>query len=106
MCLWNGEFFGSCPPPVSHTIADWEFSCGRNVVGMMQVIEKEMAWRKANGRPEGFEALKACKPVVALGAEHPLEEKNLKFDHFRTSYPQENMTAVFPVWKLTCKLPL
>lgn len=52
---------------------------------MMQVIEKEMAWRKANGRPEGFEALKACKPLVALGAEHPLEETDLKFDHFRKS---------------------
>ncbi len=52
---------------------------------MMQVIEQEMAWRKANSRPEGFEALRACKPLVALGAEHPLEEKDLKFDHFRKS---------------------
>lgn len=52
---------------------------------MMQVIEQEMAWRKANGRPEGFEALRACKPLVALGAEHPLEEEELKFDHFRKS---------------------
>ncbi|KAJ4163493.1 hypothetical protein LMH87_005217 [Akanthomyces muscarius] len=70
--------------------------CGRNVVGMMQVIEKEMAWRKANGRPEGFEALKACKPVVALGAEHPLEEKNLKFDHFHGLDGLHNVHATFP----------
>ncbi|KAJ2967144.1 hypothetical protein NQ176_g9808 [Zarea fungicola] len=61
--------------------------CGRNVLGMMQVIEQEMAWRKANGRPEGFEALRACKPLVALGAEHPLEEEELKFDHFLAVIP-------------------
>ncbi|KAJ6784438.1 hypothetical protein PWT90_09970 [Aphanocladium album] len=70
--------------------------CGRNVVGMMQVIEKEMAWRKANGRPEGFEALKACKPLVALGAEHPLEEKDLKFDHFHGLDGLHNVHATYP----------
>ncbi|OAR00247.1 hypothetical protein LLEC1_03464 [Akanthomyces lecanii] len=70
--------------------------CGRNVVGMMQVIEKEMAWRKANGRPEGFESLKACKPLVALGAEHPLEEKDLKFDHFHGLDGLHNVHATFP----------
>ncbi|EJP70392.1 inosine-uridine preferring nucleoside hydrolase [Beauveria bassiana ARSEF 2860] len=70
--------------------------CGRNVVGMMQVIEKEMAWRKANGRPEGFEALKACKPLVALGAEHPLEEKDLKFDHFHGLDGLHDVHATFP----------
>ncbi|ATY59411.1 inosine-uridine preferring nucleoside hydrolase [Cordyceps militaris] len=70
--------------------------CGRNVVGMMQVIEKEMAWRKANGRPEGFEALKACKPLVALGAEHPLEETDLKFDHFHGLDGLHDVHATFP----------
>ncbi|TQV97115.1 nucleoside hydrolase [Cordyceps javanica] len=70
--------------------------CGRNVVGMMQVIEKEMAWRKANGRPEGFETLKACKPLVALGAEHPLEEKDLKFDHFHGLDGLHDVHATYP----------
>ncbi|OAA73313.1 Inosine/uridine-preferring nucleoside hydrolase domain protein [Cordyceps fumosorosea ARSEF 2679] len=70
--------------------------CGRNVVGMMQVIEKEMAWRKANGRPEGFESLKACKPLVALGAEHPLEETDLKYDHFHGLDGLHNVHSTFP----------
>ncbi|KAL8782730.1 MAG: hypothetical protein Q9213_005154 [Squamulea squamosa] len=39
---------------------------------MFHVIEKEMRWRKDNGRPEGFDALKRSKPVIAVGADEPL----------------------------------
>lgn len=42
-----------------------------------------MEWRKANGRPEGFETMKARKPFVALGPEHPLEDEELVADFFR-----------------------
>lgn len=39
---------------------------------MFHVIEKEIKWRREQGLPEGFEALKSCKPIVAVGAEEPL----------------------------------
>lgn len=50
---------------------------------MFHVLEKEMAWRKSTGRSEGFEAMKASKPIVAVGAEHPLEDETLMADYFR-----------------------
>jgi hypothetical protein len=50
---------------------------------MFHVLEKEMAWRKSTGRPEGFEVMKASKPIVAVGAEHPLLEELLMADYFR-----------------------
>lgn len=55
----------------------------RNVVGLFHVLEKELEWRKANGKPEGFETLKARKPIVAVGPEHPLEDEELMADFFR-----------------------
>ncbi|KAK2006690.1 inosine-uridine preferring nucleoside hydrolase [Colletotrichum eremochloae] len=57
-------------------------SCLRNVVALFHVLEKEIAWRKENGKPEGFETLKAYKPIVAVGAEHPLEDDELAADYF------------------------
>ena len=38
-------------------------SCLRNVVTLFQYIEKEKAWRRGKGRPEGFEALEGRKPI-------------------------------------------
>lgn len=38
-------------------------NCLRNVVTLFHYIEKERAWRKENGRPEGFETLNARKPI-------------------------------------------
>lgn len=46
------------------------------------MLEKENAWRKSSGKPEGFEALRTSKPIVAVGAEHPLQEDLLKADDF------------------------
>ena len=51
---------------------------------MFHVIEKEMRWRSQNGRPEGFEALGRCKPLIAVGAEKPLGEQQIMADYFRT----------------------
>ncbi|KND94839.1 Non-specific ribonucleoside hydrolase RihC [Tolypocladium ophioglossoides CBS 100239] len=49
-------------------------SCLRNVVALFHVLEKELAWRKETGRPEGYGAMKASKPIVAVGPEHSLED--------------------------------
>lgn len=47
------------------------------------MIEKEIEWRKACGRPEGFQCLRACRPLVAAGADGPLEDQLLMADYFR-----------------------
>ena len=60
-------------------------NCLRNVVSLFHFIEKEIAWRKANGRPVGFEALTKSKPLVAVGPEHPLAYEMLMADYFRES---------------------
>ena len=60
-------------------------SCLRNVVSMFNVIEKEMQWRKENGRPQGFETLMKCKPIVCVGAEGPLGGQQLMADYYRAS---------------------
>ncbi|PVI02086.1 nucleoside hydrolase [Periconia macrospinosa] len=57
-------------------------NCLRNVVTLFHHIEKERAWRKENGRPEGFETLMANKPIVAVGAEEPLAEHMMVADFF------------------------
>jgi inosine-uridine nucleoside N-ribohydrolase len=59
-------------------------NCLRNVVSLFHHIEKEIEWRKANGRPVGFEALTKSKPLVAIGPEHPLADEMLMADYFRT----------------------
>lgn len=76
-------------------------SCLRNVVTLFHYIEKEREWRKANGRPAGFETLDARKPIgefgncavrvtqrltagaVAVGATEPLAEHMMVADFFR-----------------------
>ncbi|KIH95073.1 inosine-uridine preferring nucleoside hydrolase [Sporothrix brasiliensis 5110] len=57
--------------------------CLRNVVALFHVLEKEMAWRESTGRTsKAFGGLKAFKPIVAIGAEHALEDEELMADHF------------------------
>lgn len=57
-------------------------ACLRNVVAMFHVLDNEMEWRKAQGKPLGFEALRTYKPVVAVGPEHALEDEILMADNF------------------------
>lgn len=57
-------------------------SCLRNVVALFHVLEKEMAWRESAGKAGSYGALRAFKPIVAVGAEHPLEDELLMADHF------------------------
>ena len=52
---------------------------------MFNIIGKEMRWRKEHGRPEGFENLKANKPLVSVGAEGPLGGQALMADYYRAS---------------------
>lgn len=58
-------------------------SCLKNVVSMFHVLDKEVQWRKEQGKPEGFGALRAFKPLVAIGPEHALEAEILMEDGFR-----------------------
>lgn len=51
---------------------------------MFHVIEKEMRWRRDQGLAEGFGALKQCKPLVAVGAEKPLDDQMMMADYYRT----------------------
>jgi hypothetical protein len=66
-----------------HELADAPLSCLRNVVALFHVIEKEREWRKARGQLEGFETMLSSKPIVAVGADHPLEDEILMADYFR-----------------------
>ena len=50
---------------------------------MFHILEREMQWRREHGRPEGFGALHACRPVIAVGAEAPLEDQKMLADYFR-----------------------
>jgi len=51
------------------------------VISLFHVIEKELEWRKAGGQLEGFDAMKS-KPIVAVGADHPLEDEILMADYY------------------------
>ncbi|EGY21666.1 hypothetical protein VD0002_g9967 [Verticillium dahliae] len=57
-------------------------SCLKNAVALFHVLEKELAWRKENGKAENFGTLKTHKPIIAVGAEHPLEDDQLMADYF------------------------
>ncbi|KAF9640354.1 putative inosine-uridine preferring nucleoside hydrolase protein [Lasiodiplodia theobromae] len=86
-------------------------SCLRNVVSLFHWIEKEIEWRKVNGLPEGFEALRAHKPLgelwdvpwtvrrdnlieclVSVGAEEPLADQMMLADYFLGSTLDDNPT--------------
>jgi hypothetical protein len=50
---------------------------------MLHILEREMEWRKKQGRPEGFDTLRAHKPVIAVGAQQPLDDQKMLADYFR-----------------------
>jgi inosine-uridine nucleoside N-ribohydrolase len=60
-------------------------SCLRNVVAIFQILEKELQWRRENGKLEGFEGMTKYKPLVAVGANEPLHEQLLMADYFHGS---------------------
>lgn len=65
-----------------------------------------MEWRKKQGRPEGFETLRAHKPVIAVGAQEPLDDQKMLADYFRM-YPstllirsvRSTLTLIATRWK-------
>ncbi|KAJ5852512.1 Inosine/uridine-preferring nucleoside hydrolase [Penicillium soppii] len=57
-------------------------NCLRNAVSMFHILEREMQWRRENGRPEGFGSLRAHRPILAVGAEDPLEDQKMLADYF------------------------
>lgn len=69
--------------------------CLRNVISLFYNVHQEMKWRKKNGRPEGYGAVLASKPLIAIGADHPLTDAMLMADYFRKHSSYE-----FIVWKL------
>ncbi|KAF3010472.1 hypothetical protein E8E14_005237 [Neopestalotiopsis sp. 37M] len=71
-------------------------SCLKNVVSMFHVLDKEVEWRRSQGKPEGFASLKAYKPVVAIGPEHALEEEILMEDGFHGADGLHGVHAAHP----------
>lgn len=63
--------------------ANTELSTLKNTISLFHVLEKELEWRKSVGRPEGYEAMRKSKPLIAVGPVHPLEEEELMLDYFR-----------------------
>lgn len=61
---------------------------------MFHVIEKEIRWRKDHGRPEGFDALKTSKPIIAVGADEPLGGERLKAAYYRTSASTSHISDI------------
>lgn len=51
-------------------------------MALFHVLEKEMSWRASSGKST-YGALHAYKPIVAVGADHALEDELLIADHFR-----------------------
>lgn len=60
------------------------YSCLRNVVTTFHVLEKELKWRRANGKPGGFDGMTKYRPLVAIGAAEPLHDRVENADYFRT----------------------
>jgi len=56
------------------------------VVAIFHVLEKEMSWRKSVDKTGSFGALTSYKPIVAVGAEHPLADTLLMADQFRRQF--------------------
>lgn len=57
-------------------------SCLRNVVAIFHILEKELKWREEHGKPLGFEGITKYKPIVAIGAEEPLQDRIESADYF------------------------
>ena len=57
-------------------------SCLRNVVSIFHILDKEIAWRKSTNRQVGFEGVTKFEPLVAVGADEPLQDKIESADYF------------------------
>ncbi|KAL1306963.1 hypothetical protein AAFC00_005600 [Neodothiora populina] len=57
-------------------------NCLRNTVTLLYHVEREIAWRREQGKDSGFDALLAHKPIVAVGAHEPLADQRMMADYF------------------------
>ncbi|KAL5092440.1 hypothetical protein Trisim1_001693 [Trichoderma cf. simile WF8] len=71
-------------------------SCLRNALALFHVIEKELEWRKSTGRSEGFEVMKSHKPIVALGADRPLQDEIATAEHIHGADGLHNVHNTYP----------
>jgi len=53
---------------------------------MLHILDREIQWRKDQGKPEGFDTLRVRKPVIAVGAQEPLDDQKMLADYFREIY--------------------
>ena len=57
-------------------------SCLRNTVSLFHILDEELEWRRKIGRQVGYEALRRHPPLVAVGADGPVEGQHLMPDYF------------------------
>lgn len=60
-------------------------SCLRNAVSMFHIIERELQWRREQGR-SGFKTMTTYRPTIAVGAQHPISDSLLLADYFRKQW--------------------
>lgn len=60
-------------------------NCLRNAVSLIHHAEREIEWRGKLGKNLGFDSLRACQPIIAVGAEQPLADQRMMADYFRMS---------------------
>jgi hypothetical protein len=60
-------------------------NCLRNAISLFHVVERELEWRKSTGESLGFAALRAAKPLIAVGATKPLVDPLVMADYYRLS---------------------
>ncbi|QYT02258.1 Nucleoside hydrolase [Trichoderma simmonsii] len=56
----------------------------------------EIEWRKSTGRSEGFEVMKSHKPIVALGADRPLQDEIATAEHIHGADGLHNVHNAHP----------
>ncbi|KZF21235.1 nucleoside hydrolase [Xylona heveae TC161] len=70
--------------------------CLRNLLSMFESIERERNWRIEAGLPKGFETLERHPPVVAIGAEKPLEYEFVQMDRHPNYQRMKKSSMFFP----------
>lgn len=63
-------------------------------MSLFHIINKEQEWRRENNRADGFDVLKSCRPIVAVGAEEPLADQIMMADFFRACSQFRHMVQV------------
>ncbi|KAK4208809.1 pyrimidine-specific ribonucleoside hydrolase RihA [Rhypophila decipiens] len=73
-------------------------STAKNALSMFHVLYHEMKWREENGKDNKntFGALRTYKPLIALGAQHALEEKLHAKDGFHGEDGLHGVHAEYP----------